>query len=116
MRPHMPATYANGITPAAAHSTMSTKIGTIRGPRDYLCIARFSHRQKRSSAMDWNRIEGNWKQMKGEVKKQWGALTDNDITEINGNLDKLEGKLQERYGKQRDEVRKEIDTWTARLH
>lgn len=66
--------------------------------------------------MDWNRVEGNWKQFKGEIKKQWGALTDDDLTEIAGNRDKLEGKLQERYGKQRDAIRNEIDNWTSRLN
>ena len=66
--------------------------------------------------MDWNRVEGNWKQFKGEIKKQWGALTDDDLTEIDGNRQKLEGKLQERYGKQRDEIRKQVDNWTSRLN
>jgi uncharacterized protein YjbJ (UPF0337 family) len=66
--------------------------------------------------MDWNRIEGNWKQLKGEVKKQWGSLTDDDLSEIDGNMEKLAGKLQERYGKQRDEVRREIDAWSSRLN
>lgn len=66
--------------------------------------------------MDWNRVEGNWKQFKGEAKKQWGQLTDDDLTEIEGNRDKLEGKLQERYGKQRDAVRTEIDDWSSRLN
>jgi uncharacterized protein YjbJ (UPF0337 family) len=62
-------------------------------------------------AMDWNRIEGNWKQFKGKVKEQWGRLTDDDLTQINGNRDQLEGKIQERYGIARDQVRKEIDDW-----
>jgi uncharacterized protein YjbJ (UPF0337 family) len=61
--------------------------------------------------MDWNRVEGNWKQFKGKVKEQWGRLTDDDLTQINGNRDQLEGKIQERYGMARDQVRKEIDDW-----
>jgi uncharacterized protein YjbJ (UPF0337 family) len=43
--------------------------------------------------MDWNRVEGNWKQVKGQVK--WGKLTDDDLTTIN-KRDQLEGKIQER--------------------
>ena len=39
--------------------------------------------------MDWNRIEGNWKQMKGKVKEQWGKLTDDDLDEISGRRDQL---------------------------
>ena len=64
--------------------------------------------------MDWNRVEGNWKQFKGKVKEQWGRLTDDDLTQINGNRDQLEGKLQERYGIARDQIRKEIDDWYGR--
>jgi uncharacterized protein YjbJ (UPF0337 family) len=61
--------------------------------------------------MDWNRVEGNWKQMKGKVKEQWGKLTDDDLDVINGKRDQLEGKIQERYGKAKDDVKKDVDTW-----
>lgn len=61
--------------------------------------------------MDWDRVEGNWKQIKGKVKEQWGQLTDDDLTTINGKRDQLEGKIQERYGLQKDIVRKQIDDW-----
>ena len=61
--------------------------------------------------MDWNRVEGNWKQMKGAVKQQWGKLTDDDLTQINGSQEKLEGIIQERYGIAKDETRKQIDSW-----
>jgi uncharacterized protein YjbJ (UPF0337 family) len=61
--------------------------------------------------MDWNRVEGNWKQMKGKIKEKWGNLTDDDLTSINGKRDQLEGKIQERYGLQKDKVRKDVDDW-----
>ena len=61
--------------------------------------------------MDWNRVEGNWKQAMGKVKAKWGQLTDDDLTEINGNRERLEGKIQERYGIARDQVRRDIDDW-----
>jgi uncharacterized protein YjbJ (UPF0337 family) len=48
--------------------------------------------------MDWDRVEGNWKQLKGKIKEQWGDLTDDDLDEIAGKRDQLEGKIQERYG------------------
>ncbi len=63
--------------------------------------------------MNWDRIEGNWKQFTGNVKAQWGKLTDDDITQINGNRDVLEGKLQERYGIAKDEVKKQVDHWSS---
>lgn len=61
--------------------------------------------------MDWNRVEGNWMQIKGKIKEQWGKLTDDDIAQINGRRDQLEGKLQERYGYEKDRVRNEVDGW-----
>ncbi|NJM33654.1 MAG: CsbD family protein [Rhodomicrobium sp.] len=64
--------------------------------------------------MDWNRVEGNWKQFKGQVKEQWGKLTDDEIDQIGGQRDQLEGKIQERYGMARDEVRKQVDNWLDR--
>jgi len=63
--------------------------------------------------MNWDRIEGNWKQFTGNVKTQWGKLTDDDIAQINGNREALEGKLQERYGIAKDEVKKQVDTWSS---
>ena len=61
--------------------------------------------------MDWNRVEGDWKQMRGKVKEQWGRLTDDDLTSIRGRKDQLEGKIQERYGYAKDRARTEIDEW-----
>jgi uncharacterized protein YjbJ (UPF0337 family) len=59
--------------------------------------------------MHWDRVEGNWKQIKGRVKTKWGKLTDDDLTAINGKREQLEGKLQERYGIAKDQARKEVD-------
>ncbi|MER9357248.1 CsbD family protein [Mesorhizobium sp. M0514] len=64
--------------------------------------------------MDWNRVEGNWKQFKGKVKEQWGKLTDDDLDRIAGNRDQLEGTIQERYGIEKDRVRRDIDDWHGR--
>ncbi|CAN7291079.1 CsbD family protein [Rhizobium sp. LjRoot30] len=64
--------------------------------------------------MDWNRVEGNWKQFKGNVKEQWGKLTDDDLDVIAGKRDQLEGKIQERYGIAKDRARKDIDDWYGR--
>jgi uncharacterized protein YjbJ (UPF0337 family) len=64
--------------------------------------------------MNWDRIEGSWKQFSGKVKEQWGKLTDDDITQINGNREQLEGKIQARYGYAKDQVRKDVDDWISR--
>jgi uncharacterized protein YjbJ (UPF0337 family) len=65
--------------------------------------------------MNWDRVEGNWKQFTGKVKEKWGNLTDDDIATINGRREQLEGKLQERYGYSKDLVKREIDDWANGL-
>ena len=65
--------------------------------------------------MDWNRIEGSWKQFRGKVKEKWGKLTDDDLAMVRGRREQLEGKLQERYGYSRDQIRKEVDDWLRSL-
>ena len=48
--------------------------------------------------MNWDRVEGNWKQVKGKAREKWGKLTDNDLERIAGKKDQLMGCIQERYG------------------
>ena len=57
--------------------------------------------------MNWDTIQGNWKQLTGQAKQQWGKLTDDDLDQIEGNAEKMVGKLQERYGYARDEAQRE---------
>jgi uncharacterized protein YjbJ (UPF0337 family) len=66
--------------------------------------------------MDWDRVAGNWKQVKGRVKEQWGKLTDDDVDAINGRRDQLEGILQQRYGYAKDQVRSDVDSWLNAQH
>jgi uncharacterized protein YjbJ (UPF0337 family) len=65
--------------------------------------------------MDWNRIEGNWKQFKGNARQQWGKLTDDDMDRIAGKRTELAGRLQERYGIAREEADRQIDEWMKRV-
>jgi len=71
--------------------------------------------KKKERVMDWNRLEGNWKQFKGNVKEKWGRLTDDDLDVINGRQDQLEGKIQERYGLAKDQAKKDVDAWFKSL-
>ena len=64
--------------------------------------------------MNWDRIEGNWKQMSGKVKEQWGKLTDDDLTKVAGKREQLEGIIQERYGVGKDAAKKQIDDFLGR--
>jgi uncharacterized protein YjbJ (UPF0337 family) len=54
-------------------------------------------------------LKGRWHQVRGDIRKRWGKLTDNDILEIEGHLEKMIGKLQERYGFNREEAEKQIN-------
>jgi uncharacterized protein YjbJ (UPF0337 family) len=65
--------------------------------------------------MDWNRLEGNWKQFKGKAKEKWGRLTDDDLDVINGRQEQLEGKIQDRYGLAKDQAKKDVDAWFRSL-
>ena len=62
--------------------------------------------------MNWDFVQGNWKQVSGKVKQQWGKLTDDDLAAINGKREQLEGKIQERYGIEKDAARRQIDEWS----
>ncbi|KJZ32193.1 hypothetical protein TW83_04780 [Paracoccus sp. S4493] len=61
--------------------------------------------------MNWDIIEGKWKQLKGATKVKWGELTDDELDQIDGNKDKLAGKLQEKYGWTKDQADREIDDY-----
>jgi len=61
--------------------------------------------------MNWDQIEGKWKQAKGGVKQQWAKLTDDDLTYMSGKKDELVGKIQERYGITREEAQRQADDW-----
>lgn len=60
-------------------------------------------------AMNWDIIQGKWKQLTGSVKEKWGDLTDDELDQIDGNKDKLAGKLQEKYGWTKEEADNKID-------
>ncbi len=64
--------------------------------------------------MNWDRIEGNWKQLIGKAKQQWGKLTDDDVDVIAGRRDELAGKIQERYGVAKDVADKEVSEWMSK--
>jgi len=61
--------------------------------------------------MNWDRIEGNWKQFTGRVKEQWGKLTDDDLEVVAGRRDQLAGKIQERYGLALGAAQQQVAEW-----
>lgn len=64
--------------------------------------------------MNWDIIQGKWKQLTGKLREEWGDLTDNEYEEIAGNKDQLVGKLQEKYGWTREEAERRVNDWGHR--
>lgn len=64
--------------------------------------------------MNQDIFKGKWNQFKGNVKQQWGDLTDNDVARIEGNYDEFIGVLQERYGYSRDRAEREVNDYFDR--
>ena len=60
--------------------------------------------------MNWTIIQGKWTELKGELRKKWGRLTDSDYDEIAGDKDKLIGRLQQRYGYAKDEAERQAES------
>jgi len=65
--------------------------------------------------MNWQQIEGRWDQLAGQVKSQWGKLTDDDLKNIAGKRQQLVGKLQERYGVLKEDIDKQINYWLGTI-
>lgn len=64
--------------------------------------------------MNKDQIIGNWKQFKGEARRQWGKLTDDQLNQVEGNRQKLAGEIQEAYGIALGEAERQIEEWEKR--
>jgi uncharacterized protein YjbJ (UPF0337 family) len=65
--------------------------------------------------MNWDRIEGKWKQFTGSAWEHWGKLTDDDFKVAAGKKENLVGRIQERYGIAKEEAEKQVNEWAATL-
>ena len=65
--------------------------------------------------MNWDRIEGNWKQFSGKVQQQWGKLTNDDLDVIDGHREELSGRIQKAYGVSKDEADRQITNFADTL-
>ena len=61
--------------------------------------------------MNEDTFKGQWMQLKGKIREQWGKLTDDDVDQIQGRSEQLIGQLQNRYGIARDEAQRQFDAW-----
>ncbi len=64
--------------------------------------------------MNWDRIEGNWKQLKGSVQENWGKLTDDEVDKAAGERGQFVGLIQEKYGIAKDEAERQVDEFAAK--
>lgn len=62
--------------------------------------------------MNWDQVQGKWKQLRGSVRQEWGKLTDDDLEVVAGQKDKLVGRLQERYGISKEAAENQVDAWS----
>ena len=65
--------------------------------------------------MNWDQVEGKWKQYKGQVKEKWGKLTDDDLDVIDGQRQQLVGRIQERYGIAKEAAEEQADEFVKTL-
>jgi uncharacterized protein YjbJ (UPF0337 family) len=105
----------SGLTPDAVPARLSS--------RDESKSYRFARTTKESSQqfnwevhMNWDQIEGKWKEMKGQLREKWGNLTDDDLEMIAGRRDQLIGRLQIRYGFAKEEAAKQVDEFANSLN
>ena len=66
--------------------------------------------------MNEDQFKGKWNQIKGEVKKKWAKLTDDDLKYAEGSMDKLVGRIQERTGDEKEAIKKEINRFLESHH
>jgi len=61
--------------------------------------------------MNEDTLKGQWRQLRGRVRQQWGELTDDDVAQIKGSAEVLRGKIQERYGRSREQAEQDVAQW-----
>ncbi len=66
--------------------------------------------------MNWDQLQGQWKQAKGKFREKWGKLTDDDLEVIAGNRDQLVGRIQERYGITREVAQEQADAFVKAMN
>lgn len=59
--------------------------------------------------MNSDTIQGKWTEIKGELQKVWGKITDNEWEQTKGDAKKISGLIQQKYGEQKDEVGRKVN-------
>jgi uncharacterized protein YjbJ (UPF0337 family) len=107
------------LSPNTAVSTARNPAKRLQHGGDILALSLLQHSNARDvpfalpeeSYMNRDILTGQWKQLRGEVKRQWGKLTDDELDQAEGAYDKVAGKIQERYGYTRERAESELDSF-----
>ena len=65
--------------------------------------------------MNWDQIEGKWKEISGSFREKFGQLTNNDVENLGGKKDQMVGTLQQKYGHSKEEAERHLDDWRQSL-
>src|SRR5262249_58593774 len=98
---------------AGDHRSPAFRAGGVGPPRldRHPAWRRRDHGEGRSNELNRDILKGQWTQIKGKVREQWGKLTSDDIDQMQGHYEQLGGKVQERYGRSREQAEQEVNRW-----
>lgn len=65
--------------------------------------------------MNWDTVQGKWKEMSGQLRQGWGDITDDEWQQTQGRREEVEGLIQKKYGQTKDQARQSVDDWLSRL-
>ncbi len=65
--------------------------------------------------MNWDQVEGNWKQLMGKAQANWGDITDQDWHSAQGRREQIVGLVQQKYGRAKEVAEREVDDWLGRV-
>lgn len=65
--------------------------------------------------MNWDQIEGRWKEFKGKAREKWGDITDDEYDRVEGKREQMVGLVQKKYGDSKDDAERKVDDWMSGL-
>lgn len=68
---------------------------------------------KKDFVVNEDTIKGKWKEFKGEVRKMWGKVTDDELEQAKGDLTAISGIIQQRYGETKDSVQSKLNNYLS---
>lgn len=59
--------------------------------------------------MNQSQIAGKWKEIKGEIRKAWGDLTDDEVEQTKGNMESISGLIQQKFGLTKEQASERLN-------